>query len=322
MYCYRCGKFDEHNSNFCRNCAAPMFDIDGKLKKINTNLHGRYGTPGKEDIRNQVAAKDYTVIMDKQSIEKDRIKAKKKRKDINIMDLTNKLRENYKKEIIVILSLIATIIIVFFGIKLIDNLGKKEVSTASSNQNSGQNQQGGGAIINNGGPDGYVLINSHEKKLSEGDLKDMELCYLMIARNEIYARHGYIFKDTQLQKYFESKAWYKKDKSFRGSIKDPIEQHNIQLIKEAEDKKLSALAKGNKLTAEEALESLLQNTDLKLKDEFNVNSVKTYKYFDESFYKYPSKYFSGQEEKVDYLVSQSTGKVYVYTKDGDFYAYK
>ena len=31
----------------------------------------------------------------------------------------------------------------------------------------------------------------------------------MIARNEIYARHGRKFNDSELQAYFNSKSWYK-----------------------------------------------------------------------------------------------------------------
>ena len=32
---------------------------------------------------------------------------------------------------------------------------------------------------------------------------------LWIAKNEIYARHGRKFKNASIQKYFESKSWYK-----------------------------------------------------------------------------------------------------------------
>lgn len=321
MYCYKCGKYDEHNSNFCRNCAAPMFRYDGKLKKINTNVRGKYSSLEKVVINNETAGKDHTIIMNKQSIKKDGSKVKGKIKAIKMTELFNKLRENYKKEIIIALSLIVTIMVVFIGIKLIENPGR-ETSTVSEDQSNSQSSQESSIKINNKGPNGYVLINTDKEKLSEEEIEDLELCYLMIARNEIYARHGYIFKDPQLKKYFESKDWYKKDRSFKGSIKSTIEQHNISLIKEAESKKKQALENGNKLTEEEALNSLLQNTNLKLKDESASNKGKIHKYFDEFFYKYPSEYFSEQEEKVDYLVSQSTGKVYVYTKDGDFYAYK
>ena len=31
---------------------------------------------------------------------------------------------------------------------------------------------------------------------------------LLIARNEIYARHGLGFKDESLREYFQSKSWY------------------------------------------------------------------------------------------------------------------
>ena len=78
MYCYKCGKYDEHNSNFCRNCAAPMFRSDGKLKKINTNVRGKYSSLEKVVINNETAGKDHTIIMNKQYIKKDGSKVKGK----------------------------------------------------------------------------------------------------------------------------------------------------------------------------------------------------------------------------------------------------
>ncbi|HCW05290.1 MAG TPA: hypothetical protein DGK91_12695 [Clostridium sp.] len=323
MYCYNCGKFDEHKSNFCRNCAAPMITADGKLKEINPNLQAENRKLGKEDLNRKEVHKDYTIVMDKlEGVEDTRV-TKEKDKGGSFVELINKLRQNYKKEVIIGLSLVVTIILVFTGIKLIDSSGGKEVLATSTDENSPSNKEEKALKIKNGGPDGYVLENSHEEKLSKDEVEELELCFLMIARNEIYARHGYIFKNKQLQRYFESKDWYSKDRSFKGSIKSQIEQQNIQLIKEIENQKNRDLAdEGKKLTAEEALETLLKKTDLKLKDELDLNKQKTHKYFDESFYKYPSKYFSGQKEKVNYLVSQSSGKVYIYTEDGDFYLYK
>ena len=40
---------------------------------------------------------------------------------------------------------------------------------------------------------------------------------LALARNEIFARHGYIFKEEPFKSYFESKSWYSPNPNFDGS---------------------------------------------------------------------------------------------------------
>lgn len=55
----------------------------------------------------------------------------------------------------------------------------------------------------------YILPFSSERYLTEADLDPLSEWELKLARNEIYARHGRRFKDPELQKYFDSKSWYK-----------------------------------------------------------------------------------------------------------------
>jgi hypothetical protein len=70
--------------------------------------------------------------------------------------------------------------------------------------------------------------------LQEGTLGDMFAEDLRVLRNEIYARHGRIFKDADLQKYFESQAWYKPNPDFKDDLLNEIEAANLAKIKEAE----------------------------------------------------------------------------------------
>jgi hypothetical protein len=49
-------------------------------------------------------------------------------------------------------------------------------------------------------------------------------------RNEIYARHGKIFKDKELQRYFSSFDWYKPDPAFSEQALSEIEKQNITSI--------------------------------------------------------------------------------------------
>lgn len=55
---------------------------------------------------------------------------------------------------------------------------------------------------------GYVLPQSDSKYLSEMDLYGFTAEECRIARNEIYARHGRMFNDEDLQAYFNLFDWY------------------------------------------------------------------------------------------------------------------
>jgi len=58
---------------------------------------------------------------------------------------------------------------------------------------------------------------------------------LRLLRNEIYARHGRVFKDKDLQKYFETQAWYKPNPDFKDDQLSQIESDNLAKIKTAEE---------------------------------------------------------------------------------------
>jgi YARHG domain len=75
--------------------------------------------------------------------------------------------------------------------------------------------------------------------LQEGTLGDMFAEDLRVLRNEIYARHGRIFKDAELQKYFESQPWYKPNPDFKDDQLNEIEAANLAKIKEAESEATS-----------------------------------------------------------------------------------
>lgn len=81
----------------------------------------------------------------------------------------------------------------------------------------------------------YLLENSDTEVVSSLYLSEMTVYDLQIARNEIYARHGLIFKSANLIEYFESKDWYTPTVSDVADIPlNYTEQVNIQLIQEQE----------------------------------------------------------------------------------------
>jgi hypothetical protein len=62
---------------------------------------------------------------------------------------------------------------------------------------------------------------------------------LRLLRNEIYARHGRIFKTKVLNDYFSEQSWYQPDPNYSDSMLTAIESENLKAIKEAEDMAVS-----------------------------------------------------------------------------------
>jgi hypothetical protein len=79
----------------------------------------------------------------------------------------------------------------------------------------------------------YILPDSDKKVLSEENITDLSKEQLRLARNEIYARHGYVFKSADLQKYFSKKSWYQTDTSYNGSLSE-VEKENVKLLEARE----------------------------------------------------------------------------------------
>ena len=61
-------------------------------------------------------------------------------------------------------------------------------------------------------------------------------------RQEIYARHGKVFKEAWLQKYFSSFDWYKADPNFTDAALSDIEKKNIATIAAYEKRAVTAMS--------------------------------------------------------------------------------
>ena len=90
--------------------------------------------------------------------------------------------------------------------------------------------------------DGYVIRDSNRRVLNGSELERLTETQLCIARNEILARHGWIFDDTELREYFYSKTWYVPTVSGTAFDYDCLtgtESSNISLIKSYENHTVS-----------------------------------------------------------------------------------
>jgi len=61
-------------------------------------------------------------------------------------------------------------------------------------------------------------------------------------RQEIYARHGKVFKEPWLQKYFSSFDWYKADPNFTDAALTDVEKKNIATIAAYEKRAVTAMS--------------------------------------------------------------------------------
>ena len=83
-----------------------------------------------------------------------------------------------------------------------------------------------------------VFPDSSDKLLSDSDIENLSKDDLRFAINEPYARHGYIFKDQDLQDHFDQFDWYdgteSDDKIVYKEFND-IEKKNIELMQKKRD---------------------------------------------------------------------------------------
>jgi hypothetical protein len=78
--------------------------------------------------------------------------------------------------------------------------------------------------------------------ITESLLEGMFLEDARKLRNEIYARHGRVFKDKWLQKYFASFDWYKPNPNYTDAALTPVERQNAATIAAYEKKATSVMA--------------------------------------------------------------------------------
>ncbi len=99
------------------------------------------------------------------------------------------------------------------------------VSVFGSNKNSLSVQAASGD---------FIFPNSEIRRLTESDITPLTLEQLRLARNEVYARHGYIFKSEDLKSYFSQKSWYSPNASYDGKTLSEVEKYNVDLIQSRE----------------------------------------------------------------------------------------
>ena len=86
------------------------------------------------------------------------------------------------------------------------------------------------------------------QKLSAADLEGKKAAELRLIRNEIFARHGYLFKGDLLFWHFQKEPWYRGVLSNVDKLLTNTERANVELLKQAE--KVATEAELNALPAD------------------------------------------------------------------------
>lgn len=118
-------------------------------------------------------------------------------------------------------------LIMYFGAILATLLmacGNNETNTSSQSNISDTN------VVDN------QNFSSNEVYLTDDDLIGLSTAELRLERNKIFAKHGYIFKSSELNQYFSQFDWYNSQYDNVDDMLTDVDKQNIDLIKGYEAK--------------------------------------------------------------------------------------
>lgn len=91
--------------------------------------------------------------------------------------------------------------------------------------------------------DGFVIKDSETRKITEEEVKKLKDWEIIIARNEIFARHNMKFGVPQIMDHFKKQSWYKSEEKFDESTITKLEYDNIEVLKKEENSRYSRMLK-------------------------------------------------------------------------------
>ncbi len=91
---------------------------------------------------------------------------------------------------------------------------------------------------------GYIIADSNRRYVTDSDLDGLSRNDVVLAKNEIYARHGRAFNTQWIREYFEGTSWYEEtyssdyfDSNLASSTLNAYEKTNVQYILDYEKRK-------------------------------------------------------------------------------------
>jgi len=113
------------------------------------------------------------------------------------------------------------------------------------------------------------------KLISDAMLRGLSLHELRLLRNEIYARHGRIFKTMWIQQYFGNQPWYDPKEDFKDEEISGPDKTNIETIVAYENNLHNSISKKPITTA--ILQGLFVEDVRKMRDEIYARHGKVFK---------------------------------------------
>jgi hypothetical protein len=113
------------------------------------------------------------------------------------------------------------------------------------------------------------------KAITEAMLRGLSLHELRLLRNEIYARHGRVFKTLWLQQYFGGQVWYDPSEDFKDEEVTGTDKANVETIVAYENKLHNQLS--TKPITNALLNGLFVEDVRKMRDEIYARHGKVFK---------------------------------------------
>ncbi len=228
--CPECGNLLEEDAMFCNNCGHRVSGEDSETEV--SNRCPNCNSPLKDGA---LFCGECGASLTAQPVQKTvSNESPKKKKDKGLVFLVVLL-------IVVLVGSIGVIGYVYYQNNSVDietpdiNIETKidedeedEIETETdTNTESEENEE----------PEDIYLFPSDREYITESDLSGKSKDEVAMIRNEIYARHGYIFNTEPFKSYFESQEWYVPNENFNDSIFSEIEKTNKDfLVKYEEDR--------------------------------------------------------------------------------------
>lgn len=128
--------------------------------------------------------------------------------------------------IIACICIVALLLFIMFNNR--KHIGKHDVADKSTTSTTATTSQSPSSSLPGKFPEGS------ERVLSPDDLSGLSKWDLKIMRNEIFARHGFIFKTNDMRTYFAAQPWYQGTNDDVNNMLSDIETRNVALIKRFE----------------------------------------------------------------------------------------
>lgn len=215
--CPQCGSFIENESLFCGECGYNFSSVQNETASTEPSLVENSDTTSKKNmLKKETHQKNSTVL------------------------------------IYVLLSVIAILLCCCIYILLNNNSSDENINTSeknnpsiytainnpdnydSSNDEGIENEFASGLETNKSNDDKDYLLPTDTRRITIADLEEFSTEEIALIRNEIYARHGYVFQTEPFKSYFGEKDWYIPNPDFTEAEFSEIELANKNLIVEYE----------------------------------------------------------------------------------------